>query len=65
MCDALPAKPNLDPLTAFKLTDGTEVYLKSDVDARDAKIAPYIIEVRGAWFSCSNQLGWNRDYWAK
>jgi len=41
------------------------VYLKADVDARDAKIAPYIVELRGAWFSCSSQIEWNRDYWAE
>jgi hypothetical protein len=57
--------PDLTPLTAFQASNGAMVYLKADVDARDAKIAPYIVELRGAWFSCSSQLEWNRDYWAE
>lgn len=64
VCEALPAKPDLTPLTAITLADGRRVYLKSEVDARDSMIARYIVAVEGAWFSCSNQLAWNRDYYA-
>lgn len=64
VCEALPAKPDVSPLVAFTAQNGALVYFKADVDARDAKIAPYIVELRGAWFSCSSQLGWNRDYQA-
>lgn len=64
VCEELPAKPDISPLVAFAAENGALVYYKADVDARDAKIAPYIVELRGAWFSCSSQLGWNRDYYA-
>lgn len=61
-CDKLPAAPDVEPLRAFQASNGAMVYYKADVDARDAKIAPYIVAIRGAWFSCSNQLGRARDY---
>jgi hypothetical protein len=63
VCDALPVKPDLTPLQAITLADGRVVYLKSAVDERDGSIARYIVEVRGAWFSCSNQLARVRDYY--
>ena len=63
VCEGLPDVPDVKPLQAFALPSGVQVYYKADVDARDAQIAPYVIAVRGAWFSCSSQLEWNRDYW--
>ena len=63
VCDPLPTAPDVTPLRVYRMPDGTEFYFKAEVDARDAKIAPYIVQMRGAWFSCSNQLEWNRDYW--
>ena len=64
VCEPLPEKPVLTPLVPFEASNGALVYYKADVDARDAQIAPYVVDVEGAWFSCSNQLAWNRDYWA-
>lgn len=64
MCAELPAKPDVLPLVAFVAENGALVYSKADVDARDVLIAEYIVEVRGSWFSCHSQLGWNRDYFA-
>lgn len=64
VCAVLPAKPEISPLKAFEASNGAMVYLKADVDARDAKIGDYVVNLRGAWFSCSNQVAWNRDYWA-
>ena len=64
VCEELPAAPELAPLSAIVLDDGREVYLKADVDARDVPVARYIVEVRGAWFSCSNQLERISDYYA-
>jgi hypothetical protein len=63
VCEELPPKPDLKPLEAFTLPDGRTAYLKADVDARDGHIARYVVAVRGAWFSCSNQLGKVRDYY--
>lgn len=63
VCETLPAAPNLAPLEAVTLADGRVVYLKADVDARDGSIARYIVNVRGAWFSCHNQLTAVRDYY--
>ena len=63
VCDPLPVAPNVTPLTAFQASNGAWVYYKADVDARDAQIAPYVVQIRQSWFSCSNQLAWNRDYW--
>ena len=62
VCQKLPVAPDLKPLTPFQLSDGRMVYLKADVDARDSQIARYVIEVRGAWFDCSNNLAKVRDY---
>ena len=63
VCESLPEKPELQPLKAITLDDGRVVYLKSGVDARDGKIARFIVDVRGAWFSCSNQLAKMLDYY--
>lgn len=62
VCESLPKAPNVEALSPFALSDGRVVYLASEVDRRDVKIATYIVDVRGAWFSCSNQLGRVRDY---
>lgn len=64
-CEKEPAKPDLDALVAFPASNGALVYLKADVDARDAKIAKTFVQYRGAWFSCYSQLEWNADYWGK
>lgn len=65
VCEELPVAPDLSPLEAITLADGRQVYLKADVDARDGSIARYIVAVRGAWFSCSNQLQRVSDYYAE
>lgn len=62
VCALLPAQPDIEPLEAFQAQNGAMVYYKADVDARDAKIAPYIVNLRGAWFSCSSNLAWNKTY---
>ena len=63
VCDALPEAPDLDPLQAITLADGAKVYAKPQVDTRDSAIARWIVELRGAWFSCHNQLAKVRDYY--
>lgn len=63
VCQEMPEKPDLRPLEAFSLPDGTLAYRKADVDARDGKIARYIVAMRGAYFDCRNAVDWNRDYW--
>jgi hypothetical protein len=62
VCEKLPVAPDLKPLVAFQLSDGRTVYLVDDVNARDAQIARYIINIRGAYFSCSNNLEKVRGY---
>ena len=62
VCEPLPDAPDLTPLEAISGIGGVMVYRKADVDARDALIAPYVVNLRGAWFSCSSQIQWNRDY---
>lgn len=63
VCAPLPEAPDLSPLQAFQTADGVMVYHKAEVDARDVPIALYVVDLRGAYFSCSNQVGWHRDYW--
>lgn len=63
VCQEEPVAPDLEPLVATTAANGAQVYSKSDVDARDAEIADYIVNYRGAWFSCSSNLEWNRNYW--
>ena len=65
VCEALPVAPDLKPLVPFRLSDGRTVYLVDDVNARDAQIARYVVAVRGAWFSCSNQLEKVRGYYSE
>lgn len=63
VCAELPSPPAVEPLEAFQASNGALVYPKADVDARDSEIARWVVELRGAWFSCSSQLGWVRDYY--
>lgn len=63
ICDALPERPDLPALQPFVTDKGVRVYSKAEVDARDANIAQYIIDVRGAWFSCSQGLKWLDRYY--
>jgi hypothetical protein len=63
VCRALPDTPTISPLQAIPV-DGVLVYKKADVDARDGVIAGWIVNVTGAWFDCSNTVGWHKDYWA-
>ena len=64
-CKELPAVPPIAPLTPVRAANGMTVYLKTETDARDAEIARWILQVRGAWFSCSNQLERVRDYYSE
>ena len=64
-CQELPSRPDLKPLERIVLPDGREVYLKADVDTRDAAIARWIVQARGSWFSCSNNLAKVRGYYAE
>lgn len=61
-CEALPVAPDLKPLERITLPDGRSVYLMPDVNARDSQIARYIVQTRGAWFDCSNNLAKVKDY---
>jgi hypothetical protein len=61
-CQPLPERPDLAPLQVITLDDGRRVYMKADVDARDVPIARYILDIRGSWFDCSNNLAQVRDY---
>jgi hypothetical protein len=63
VCEKLPVAPDLEPLVPFQLSDGRTVYLVDDVNARDAQIASYVVAVRGAWFSCANNLEKVRGYY--
>lgn len=45
------------------MDEGALVYLKSDVDARDATVARFLVNIRGAWFDCANQLQKVADYY--
>ena len=54
-CEPLPDAPSVDALTAYSI-GGVLYYAKKDVDERDAAIARWIVGIRGAWFSCSNNL---------
>lgn len=61
-CEALPVAPDLKPLERITLPDGRMVYLMTDVNARDARIARYIVQVRGAHFECWNNAAKVRQY---
>lgn len=62
VCAPIPEAPRIEGLMAFQVGEGM-AYDKGQVDARDAKIARWLIELRGAWFECSNQLAWIREYY--
>ena len=59
----MPKTPDLAPLTVITLPSGAEVYPKPETDARDAKIASYIVVLKGVAYDCANQLQRNADYW--
>ena len=63
VCEPMPEPPEIEPLKPYNTGD-VKVYLKGDVDLRDSKIARWIVDVRGAWFSCATQLQAVRDYYA-
>lgn len=63
VCQELPQKPDLRPLEAFALPDGTLAYRKADVDLRDGYIARYIVGTQEAYFDCRRTVEWNRIYW--
>lgn len=62
-CKELPQKPDLKPLEAFALPDGTLAYRKADVDTRDGAIARYIVAMHGAYFDCRRTVEWHKDYY--
>jgi hypothetical protein len=59
-CTALPADPVLTPLDWSKVQTVEEA--KALVFAREGETAGYIVNLRGAWFSCSSVVAWHRDY---
>lgn len=59
-CASLPVAPKLTPLDWAKVQ--TVEQAKALVFAREGEIAEYIVQLRGAWFSCSSVVGWHRDY---
>jgi len=61
-CAQMPTAPDLSALEAIQASNGALVYPKVETDIRDAKIAGFIVELRGAYFDCFNQLGRVRDY---
>lgn len=63
-CKELPAVPPIDALQPIRASNGALVYMKSEVDARDGDISRFIVNLRNAWFDCSNQLAKVRDYYA-
>lgn len=65
VCKEAPAKPILSPIQPIEASNGALVYSKPEVDRRDAQIAEYIVNYRGAWFDCKSQLGWVQDYFTE
>jgi hypothetical protein len=59
-CAALPAVPKLTPLDWSKVQTVEEA--KALVFAREGETGEYIVQLRGAWFSCSSTVEWHRDY---
>lgn len=64
-CKEMPVAPVLEPLERITLPDGRVVYLARETNARDAEIARYIVDLRGAWFDCHNQLAKVKGYFAE
>jgi hypothetical protein len=63
VCAALPTPPAIEGLVAYQVGEGL-AYDKGQVDARDAKLARWIVSLRDAWFECSTNLAWVRQYYA-
>lgn len=61
-CKEMPVAPVLEPLERVTLPDGRVVYLARETNDRDAAIARYIVDLRGAWFDCHNQIAKVRGY---
>lgn len=59
-CAALPDVPKLTPLDWSKVQTVDDA--KALVFAREGETAGYIVNLRGAWFSCSSVVAWHRDY---
>lgn len=59
-CAVLPGAPKLTPLDWS--TVQTVAQAKALVFAREGETAEYIVQLRGAWFSCSSVVGWHREY---
>ena len=60
VCDPLPATPKLTPLDWSKMVTVNEARVL--VQKREGETADYIVALRGAWFSCSSDVEWHRDY---
>lgn len=60
VCDPLPATPMLTPLDWSEMVTVDEARVL--VQQREGETADYIVALRGAWFSCSSDVDWNRDY---
>lgn len=63
VCQEMPQRPDLKPLEAFKLPDGTLAYRKADVDLRDGYIARYVVGTQEAYFDCRRTVEWHDTYW--
>lgn len=59
-CAELPAAPKLTPLDWATLQ--TVDQAKALVFKREGEVAEYVVQLRGAWFSCSSTIAWHRDY---
>lgn len=62
-CQEEPEKPVFKPLEVHTGPMGGLFYKVADVDARDAQIAPYVLLLRGSWFSCYNDVEAIREYY--
>jgi hypothetical protein len=61
-CTRAPDRPNLAPLEVLTGPNGEAVYLKRNTDKRDLAIAGYVIDLRAAYFDCSNKLAKVKQY---
>lgn len=60
ICALLPDVPKLTPLDWANVQ--TVEQAKALVFAREGETADYIVNLRGAWFSCSSTVGWHASY---
>ncbi len=60
VCAELPASPKLTALDWAAVQTIDEA--KALVFKREGEVADYIVQLRGAWFSCSSTVEWHRDY---